>query len=75
MCCGLNNQADFLLALGFKDSLKESLSQEAGEDMINTVKKESFLTHKLLIEMGLKFKVLIQRKGTVKQDLLGLKFW
>jgi hypothetical protein len=38
------------------------------------VKKESFLTHTLLADMGRKFKVLIQRKGIARKDLLGLKF-
>lgn len=75
ICCGLTNQAGFLLALGFKDYLREILSQEIRQDLISIVKKESFLTHTLLVEMGHKYKVLIQRKGIAKRDLLGLKYW
>ncbi len=71
MCCGFTNQANFLLALGFKDYLRKSL--ETGHDVISMVKKESFLTNTLLVDMGHKFKVLIQRKGIAKKDLLGLK--
>ncbi|MEJ7679384.1 MAG: SAM-dependent methyltransferase [Segetibacter sp.] len=71
--CGLTNQAAFLLALGFKDYLRKTLTLEAGQDIISMVKKESFLTNTLLVDMGLKFKVLIQRKGISKTDLLGLK--
>ncbi len=71
--CGLTNQAGFLLALGFKDYLRKTLTFEAGQDVISMVKKESFLTNTLLVDMGFKFKVLIQRKGISKNDLLGLK--
>jgi SAM-dependent MidA family methyltransferase len=73
LCCGLTNQAHFLLALGFKDYLRKTLSLEAGQDLVSAVKKESFLTQTLLVDMGTKFKVLIQQKGIAKKDLLGLK--
>jgi hypothetical protein len=42
--------------------------------MLGLIKKEAFLSNTLLVEMGFKFKVLIQRKGIEKIDLLGLKF-
>lgn len=71
--CGFTNQANFLLALGFKDYLRKTLGAEGGHDIISMVKKESFITHTLLMEMGLKFKVLIQQKGIEKKDLSGLK--
>lgn len=74
VCCGLTNQASFLLALGFKEYLRRTLSLEPGQDLMSMVKKESFISHTLLVDMGLKFKVLIQRKGIAKKDLLGLKF-
>jgi SAM-dependent MidA family methyltransferase len=74
MCCGLTNQAGFLLALGFKDFLWKTLSLEAEGDLITMVKKEALISHILLVDMGHKFKVLIQRKGIARKDLLGLKF-
>lgn len=72
-CCGLTSQAGFLLALGFKEYLRKLLAAELGQDVMSMVKKESFLTHTLLIDMGLKFKVLIQQKGILKKELSGLK--
>jgi SAM-dependent MidA family methyltransferase len=75
ICCGLTTQAHFLLALGFKEYLRQILSLEAGQDMLGTIKKESFITQTLLVDMGFKFKVLIQRKGISNKDLLGLKFY
>lgn len=74
LCCGLTSQAGFLLALGFKDFLRSALALERAEDMMRQVKKEAFICHTLLVDMGLKFKVLIQRKGIEKKDLLGLRF-
>jgi SAM-dependent MidA family methyltransferase len=71
-CCGLTDQANFLLALGFKDYLRQNAIQ--GQDLMSMVKKESFLTHMLLVEMGSKFKVLIQKKGIPAHPLSGLKF-
>lgn len=71
MCCGLTNQANFLLGLGFKDYLKKTL--ETGQDIVSMAKQESFLTQTLLVDMGFKFKVLIQQKGLCNKDLLGLK--
>jgi SAM-dependent MidA family methyltransferase len=64
LCCGLTHQANFLLALGFKDYLR---------NIISMVKQEAFLTYILLVDMGHKYKVLIQRKGIENKELLGLK--
>lgn len=72
ICCGFTSQAGFLLALGFKDYLRKTLTLEAGQDVISIVKKESFLTNTLLVDMGHKFKVFVQGKGILKKDLLGL---
>ncbi|MEJ7589279.1 MAG: SAM-dependent methyltransferase [Ferruginibacter sp.] len=66
---GLTDQAHFLLALGFKEWLRKTLSSEP--DIIAMARKESFLTNLLLVEMGNKFKVLIQRKGLPEHSLLG----
>jgi len=71
--CGLTSQAGFLLALGFKEYLRKVLDEEPGQDIMSMVKKESFLTHTLLMDMGLKFKVLIQQKGISNKELSGLK--
>jgi SAM-dependent MidA family methyltransferase len=68
-CCGLTNQANFLLALGFKEYLRK----REGQDIVQMVKEEAFLTRTLLVDMGSKYKVLIQRKGVARQELSGLK--
>ncbi|MCW3090927.1 MAG: hypothetical protein JWP81_1996 [Ferruginibacter sp.] len=68
--CGYTNQACFLLALGFKEYLRKTLPEE--ENILSMIKKESFITHQLLVDMGSKFKVLIQRKGIADHALLGL---
>jgi SAM-dependent MidA family methyltransferase len=70
-CCGYTSQADFLIALGLTDYLQKITEQEPG-NYVN-YKKEAFLKHKLLIDMGSKFKVLIQQKGVPIQKLMGLK--
>jgi SAM-dependent MidA family methyltransferase len=71
-CCGFTDQAHFLLALGFKDYLKKDADRES--NITHSAIKDAFLTHTLLTDMGSKFKVLIQQKGTPKKELLGLKF-
>ena len=70
-CCGLTNQAQFLLALGIKEYFR--MTEAKGQDVMALAKKEAQLTHLLLVDMGMKYKVLIQRKGRVPQDLLGLR--
>jgi SAM-dependent MidA family methyltransferase len=73
LCCGLTNQASFLVALGFKDYLRKTLALEASQDWVALVKKERLLSQTLLLDMGLRLKVLIQRKGLAWTELLGLK--
>jgi len=68
---GYTNQANFLLALGLTDHLKKITVQEPG-NYIN-YKKEAFIKRKLLVDMGNKFKVLIQQKDAPIQKLSGLK--
>ncbi|HSD15019.1 MAG TPA: SAM-dependent methyltransferase [Flavobacterium sp.] len=70
-CCGLTSQANFLLALDFKKYLRESL--EPKEDLIKTIEKEALLTQSLILDLGMKLKVLIQKKGAVKSNLQGLR--
>lgn len=71
-CCGLTNQADFLLELGFKEHLRKALSAE--NDPVTAIRKEIFLTQTLLMDMGMKFKVLIQQKGIANHLLSELNF-
>jgi SAM-dependent MidA family methyltransferase len=65
-CCGLTNQADFLLELGFKEHLRKMLMAE--NNPATAIRKEIFLSHALLSDMGIKFKVLIQQKGIVQRE-------
>jgi SAM-dependent MidA family methyltransferase len=69
--CGFTEQGHFLLALGFRDYLKKI--SVPGQDLLN-YEREVFLTRTLLMDMGSKFKVLIQQKGMSNPELLGLKF-
>jgi SAM-dependent MidA family methyltransferase len=70
--CGLANLADFLLSLGFMEYLQTTLSAESGRDLIHTAMEVSFLKRTLLLDMGPKYKVLIQQKGLENKDLTGL---
>jgi SAM-dependent MidA family methyltransferase len=70
-CCGFTNQANFLLGLGFKNHLRNL--QTSPQNLISQALQETFLTRTLLLEMGYKFKVLIQGKSVPFQQLSGLK--
>jgi SAM-dependent MidA family methyltransferase len=71
-CCGLTSQANFLLSLGFHDYLRENCAKE--EDVLKAAMTQARLIHTLLVDMGTKFKVLIQQKGFDEQlTLSGLK--
>jgi SAM-dependent MidA family methyltransferase len=63
-CYALINQADFLVAHGFRDHLMRDLEKE--KDILQAARKASFITKTLLLDMGSKFKVLIQEKGIPK---------
>lgn len=68
--CGLTSQANFLLSLGFMDYQK---NQEMTDDnIVKAAKQGALLIHTLLVEMGTKYKVLIQQKGTACAPLKGL---
>lgn len=69
-CCGLVNQANFLLALGIKNYLRETAP--SGTNIAELAMKEAMLTRTLLVEMGSKFKVLIQQKDMYGHQLTGL---
>jgi SAM-dependent MidA family methyltransferase len=71
-CCGLTSQAQFLLTLGFKEYLRKNAAQTG--NIAQLAMREAMLTHILLVDMGSKFKVLIQQKGMSGIELPGLKF-
>ena len=60
-CSGLTNQAQFLLAMGYRDYVLSTA--EPGTSMLESARKIAYLNHTLLVDMGNKFKVLIQQKG------------
>lgn len=70
--CGFTDQPRFLLALGFKEYLRQQ--EEKNENITQSALKEAILTHAFLTDMGSKFKVLIQQKGISQPELSGLKF-
>ncbi|WP_153798457.1 class I SAM-dependent methyltransferase [Foetidibacter luteolus] len=70
--CGLTSQAGFLLSLDFKSWLRHFF--EKGKDIVKSAFQEALLTRTLLLDMGVKFKVLIQQKQTGSKNLSGLQF-
>ena len=60
-CHLFTDQASFLLGLGFNELLQEM--EGRGEDVVLAARKVSFLMHTFLLDMGAKFKVLIQKKN------------
>ncbi len=69
---GITEQASFLLGLGIKEYQEAVLKNNLGN--LQTAMQESVMNYRLLIDMGMKFKVLIQQKGVPKHPLSGLKF-
>ncbi|MES2645981.1 MAG: SAM-dependent methyltransferase [Bacteroidota bacterium] len=73
LCCtGLTSQADFLLALGFKELLRNMLDN--GEDILTIVKKEARISYTMLVDMGSRYRVLVQQKGIPRMALMGLPY-
>ena len=70
--CGFTNQAFFLLSLGIGERLAQNLAQNA-KDWYTGYRRNSHIIQNLLIDMGHKFKVLIQRKNVPQVQLSGLK--
>lgn len=62
-CSMFTDQASFLQGLGFNELLQQMEMQQP--DIIQAAKKVAFLMHTFLLDMGAKFKVLIQRKDVV----------
>lgn len=71
-CCGIVDQASFLLGLGIKEYQDAALKNNPGN--LQMAIQQSMMNYRLLIDMGMKFKVLIQQKGVPKHPLSGLKF-
>jgi SAM-dependent MidA family methyltransferase len=69
--CGFTNQAGFLLGLGCEEHLTKTLLQK--QDNYLHLQQYSFLKYTLLVDMGHKFNILIQRKGVPDKMLLGLR--
>lgn len=70
--CGIVNQAEFLLALGIKEYQNSILNNNPNN--VALAMQESLINYRLLMDMGMKFKVLIQQKGVSEYPLSGLKF-
>jgi SAM-dependent MidA family methyltransferase len=68
--CGFTDQCRFLLALGFNECVQEMVSAET--NILMAARKATMLKQILLLEMGSKFKVLIQEKGIHPKTLSGL---
>ncbi|SHG78278.1 SAM-dependent methyltransferase, MidA family [Flavobacterium fluvii] len=71
-CCGIVDQASFLLGLGIKEYQEAALKNNQGN--LEIAMQESIINYRLLVDMGMKLKVMIQQKGMPKHPLLGLKF-
>ena len=71
-CCGIVDQAQFLLALGLKEYQNSALYNNPHN--LALAMQESIINYRLLVDMGPKFKVLIQQKGVPEYPLSGLKF-
>ena len=71
-CCGLTGQANFLLALAGEEPLPQQHSP--GGNVMEMVKREAFIKHTLLVDMGSKYQVLIQQKGLGNVEVLGLRY-
>ncbi|HET9430563.1 MAG TPA: SAM-dependent methyltransferase [Chitinophagaceae bacterium] len=72
-CCGFTDQAQFLLGLGLSDYLRKLETGKGKEQVANTA-NTSFSLYKLLVDMGKKFKVMIQQKGLGHPFLSGIRF-
>jgi SAM-dependent MidA family methyltransferase len=66
---GFTTQANFLRSLGLMDYLRKYESEDPGKN-----RKAIFQIQKLLMDMGNKFKVLIQQKGVKSERLTGMQF-
>lgn len=69
--CGCATQADFLLSLGYRDYIGKR--RITTENIFAIARQEAHNAHTLLVEMGTKYKVLVQKKGVGDCELTGLQ--
>jgi SAM-dependent MidA family methyltransferase len=70
--CGFTNQTNFLQALGLVNHLRNL--EQRGKHLLSGNMEKLFLVHTLLMDMGRKFKVLIQQKSDRRSQLTGMRF-
>ncbi|WEK21433.1 MAG: SAM-dependent methyltransferase [Candidatus Pedobacter colombiensis] len=70
--CGLTNQGYFLMSLGFREQLIKSFVNE--RDISKAASQVAAISNTLLLDMGSKYKVLIQQKGIQAEKLSGLAY-
>lgn len=68
---GMTSQAMFLLALGFRDHLRNKTA-ERDKNIVQLAVEEARIMHTLLLDMGQKIKVLVQAKAVPYTRLQGL---
>lgn len=69
-CCGFTSQANFLRSLGLMNYLRKLEVENK-----NGSNRDSILhINQLLVDMGNKFKILIQKKGVNSRMLTGMQF-
>jgi len=69
-CCGYTSQSNFLRSLGLMNYLRKlEMENKGSED-----KDHIFQINKLLVDMGNKFRVLVQQKGLKCRMLTGMQF-
>lgn len=68
----MTNQSHFLLGLGIKEYQNSALVKNKSN--LQSAAHEALIDYKLLVNMGMKFIVLIQQKGVLNYSLSGLKF-
>jgi SAM-dependent MidA family methyltransferase len=69
-CCGFTTQANFLRSLGLMNYLRKLEIENKDSENKDFI----FQINKLLIDMGNKFKVLVQQKGEKCKLLTGMQF-
>ncbi|HTI90551.1 MAG TPA: SAM-dependent methyltransferase [Puia sp.] len=73
-CCGYTTQAHFLQGLGIASHLQEIDAAGFVDEDPAIRQQRLWQLRTLMLEMGCKFKVLIQRKGVGKAFLSGMQF-
>jgi SAM-dependent MidA family methyltransferase len=69
-CCGFTTQANFLRSLGLMNYLRKLEIENKDPENKNFI----FQINKLIVDMGSRFKVLVQQKGAKCRMLTGLQF-